>query len=184
MRFKAKAIGLLLLGLMLTSCKPADNDESGLSIVVGPNPAFALPADLFSCKQEKGGATSSPAITQPSVEFPVFKLKWAGEDPVRISQIEVTFTHGSLQGGKFSCFINSTELLSMSTAYGSNIPGGDPITSYDATCGIRCGPIPFLSNVSTAFVPGVVKVYGVTYDAENVGTPVISETTIAIEKRF
>ena len=155
-----------------------------LRTVIGPNPAFALPIDLFTCRQQMAGDMGQPKLTQPTVEYPAFKLQWTGQNPLRISYIEIAYKDASLQGGKYTCYISPSELAAMNPLFAAEIPGGNPTAVYEASCGLRCGPISFNADVQAAVLQGTATVYGAEYDSQGRATPVVSETPISIEKRF
>jgi hypothetical protein len=184
---KIPAILFVFLALIATSCSPPEQD-SELAVVVGPNPANVLPIAQTSCKQELEGDTTSPGLPAPSIELGVFKILWKGKNTLKISYLDLTFRHGTLANWKFTCTLGSSDLEAIALALGKEIPGvADPATAVPisaGSCGIRCGGIEFNSAVTYAYVPGTLKIVGVEYDAENVGTPVVTEVEVAFEKKF
>lgn len=181
---KMKSFIFSLLILFISACKAPD-ENAALVVTVGPNPTFVLPIDQTTCKQEDENMTDSPGLQAPTIELGTFKFNWKGKNNLKISYIEAVFRHGTLSGGKYTCVIAGSELAAINADMAREIAGNDPERIYSAdNCGIRCGGIAFNSNVTYAYVPGILRIFAVEYDAENVGIPVVTEVDIAMEKRY
>lgn len=176
-----KKWSLVPLIFVISSCKPPETSDSSLTIVVGPNPVFALPVPMSSC-QEAASDTPGQSLTAPTIELRNFKMTWKSTTKsAQISYIDITFTHNSLANGKYQCILAGDELSFILGSAGT-IAANDS-TEKSAACSLRCGSVTFKDNVQNAVVPGVIKVVGAEYDNEGNGVPFVTRSTLTLEKR-
>jgi hypothetical protein len=170
---------LTVMALGFLSCGKTTEDETNdFRISVGPSAPYILPVSIRSCKGEATNATTED-VSANSVEFTRFNYKWSGAGTYTMSAIILRFSSGILSGSKYECTIAGDELNSLLPA-GGRVLSPTETDEQIARCAIRCGGVKVNSGVSSAVIPGKVKVIGIETDTDGNSRPIVSEADIGL----